>query len=288
MLGGMSEPILAHRWHGSDGGLPLVLLHAFPLDRRMWDDLIDELSDLRILTLDAPGFGSSPAYSVVADRLGRSGEPSLETYADAVAATLRASGIDRAVVAGLSMGGYALLALAERHRSLLAGVALLDTKAEADGEEARAGRLAMAEAAERAEVSGDGAAEVVAPMAQAVLGGTTLAERPDVVSRVREWLAQAPAAGIAWAQRAMAARPTRLTAVEDLEVPGLVLRGAEDELSTQSSAEAMAERLRRQSTLKVVPRAGHLSAVESPAVVAGALRALHASATAHESGAPRN
>ncbi len=167
------------------------------------------------------------------------------------------------------MGGYAVLALAERHRSLLAGVGLLDTKAEVDPEDARANRLRVAEEAERS------GADAVAGMVDGVLGATTLAERPEVVARLREWLAQAPAEGIAWAQRAMAARPSRLTALEDLEVPGLVLRGAEDATSPQSAAESMARAL-GQAELVVVPRAGHMSAMEDPGPVADALRRLHA------------
>lgn len=264
----MSELLALHR-HGADGAVPLVLLHAFPLDSRMWDDVVGRLAHLPLLTLDAPGFGASPAPDAVADALGRGREPAIETYADAVAATLRAAGVARAVVAGVSMGGYAVLALAERHRSLLAGVGLLDTKAEADGEDARANRLAVARAAE-----GPAGAGAVAPMVSTVLGETTRAERPDVVAAVRAWLAAAPPAGIAWAQRAMAARPGRLSALEDLDVPALVLRGAEDAGAPQSAAETMAGAL-DDVELVVVPRAGHLTPVEDPAAVAAALERLH-------------
>src|SRR5690606_29193240 len=151
------------------------------------------------------------------------------------------------------MGGYTLLALAERHRGLLAGVGLLDTRADADGDDARANRLAMADAAA---TQGSGA---VAGMLERLLGASTLADDGPVVARVRGWLAEAPPEGIAWAQRAMAARPDRFTALEDLEVPALVLRGAEDAVSPQDANEAMARRLRGGAELLVVPRAGHLS-----------------------------
>lgn len=265
-------PLALHR-HGPTGGLPLVLLHAFPVDSRMWDDVIAHLGDVPLITLDAPGFGDSPPPDDVAAAVGRAPGPSLETYADAVAQTLRGEGIERAVVAGLSMGGYAALALAERHRGLLAAIGLLDTKAEVDPEDARAGRLRVAEEAEHS------GAEAVAAMVDVVLGETTRAERPEVVDRMRQWLSQAPPVGIAWGQRAMAARPARLTALEDLEVPGLVLRGAEDVTSSQGSAEAMARALPAGAELVVVPRAGHMSAIEDPPAVARALGALHRSVT---------
>ncbi|WP_305852958.1 alpha/beta fold hydrolase [Georgenia sp. TF02-10] len=261
--------LLAMTRHGPADGLPLVLLHAFPLDQTMWDGVLAELGDVPVCTLDAPGFGSSPPPRAVAESLGRALAPSLETYADAVAATLHDAGVSRAVVAGLSMGGYAVLALAERHRDLLAGVGLLDTRAEADDAAARANRLKVAELA--AGPTGSGA---VASMLTTVLGETTLQSRPDVVERLRAALAAAPPTGIQWGQVAMAERPNRLHVLPDLMVPALVLRGAEDKGSPQAAAEAMAERLGDVEVV-VVPRAGHMSALEAPAEVAAALRRLY-------------
>ncbi|WP_127131699.1 alpha/beta fold hydrolase [Georgenia sp. SYP-B2076] len=260
--------ILALHRHGPDDVPPLVLLHGFPLDATMWDDVVALLPDLPVLTVDAPGFGASPAPGAVAEALGRSADPALETYADAVAASLRDAGIDRAVVAGLSMGGYALLALAERHRGLLMGAGLLDTKAEADDDAARANRAQVAEAA------AERGSEAVAPMLTQVLGTTTQAERPGVVDRMRDALAAAPPEGIAWAQRAMAARPDRLAALARLDVPVLVLRGAEDAMSPQAAAGTMAQALTDVEVV-VVPHAGHMSAVEEPRAVADALRRLY-------------
>jgi len=268
-------PLAIHR-HGPESGVPLVLLHGFPLDSRMWDDVVDRLGDLPVILLDAPGFGDSPSPEEVAAALGREPDPALETVADAVAATLRSAEVERAVVAGLSMGGYILLALAERHRGLLAAVGLLDTKVDSDPDEAHATRLRIAEEAERT------GAEAVAGMVDTVLGETTLAERPEVVARMREWLSEAPGESIAWAQRAMAARPTRISALEDLEVPALVLRGAEDGMSPQAAAETMSRALGGPVEVVVVPRVGHMSAVEDPEAVAEALRALHAAGLAAE------
>lgn len=268
-------PLAIHR-HGPESGVPLVLLHGFPLDSRMWDDVVDRLGDLPVILLDAPGFGDSPSPEDVAAALGREPDPALETVADAVAATLRSAEVERAVVAGLSMGGYVLLALAERHRGLLAAVGLLDTKVDSDPDEAHATRLRIAEEAERT------GAEAVAGMVDTVLGETTLAERPEVVARMREWLSEAPGESIAWAQRAMAARPTRISALEDLEVPALVLRGAEDGMSPQAAAETMSRALGGPVEVVVVPRVGHMSAVEDPEAVAEALRALHAAGLAAE------
>lgn len=241
-----------------DGGPPLVLLHGFPLDSRMWAPVISAAPQLPVITIDAPGFGASAQI-----------DGGLEEYADAVAATLDHAGIIRAVVAGLSMGGYTVLALAERHPGLLAGVGLLDTKASPDPEEKQAGRLQMAE-----EALGAGGAQVVAPMLDSLLAPHA---REEVQTEVSEWLSHAPPSGIAWAQRAMAARPDRLAALTTLEVPGLVLRGTQDALASQAEHQEMATALGTE--VLQVDGAGHLSAVESPREVAAALADLYTRAT---------
>ncbi|PWD52189.1 alpha/beta hydrolase [Serinibacter arcticus] len=243
-------------------GVPLVLLHGFPFDGSMWDDVVEDLTDAGVPTvaIDAPGFGRSEVPD---------GEPSLELAADAVVATLDELGVDRAVVAGLSMGGYIALALAERHRSRLAGLALLDTRATADTDEARANRLRVAEAA-----LGEAGADAVAPMLTTILGETALEGEPDVVEQHRAWLAAAPPAGIAWAQRAMAARPDRLGVLTGVGVPVLVVRGSEDVIATQGDAEAMAAAVTSDggdAALVLIPHAGHMAATEDPSAVAEAL-----------------
>ncbi|MGC0274134.1 alpha/beta fold hydrolase [Pseudactinotalea sp. Z1739] len=250
--------------HGPSPGAdrpPLVLLHGFPLDSQMWAEVIAELPQIPVLAVDLPGFGAAREAA----------EPdgaTLESFADAVVGALRDAGISRAVVAGLSMGGYVLMALAQRHADLLAGVGLLDTKAGEDTVEARTGRLSVANRA-----LGPDGAQAVAGMIEGLLGPTSRAERSEVVEQVRHWLAQAPPEGIAGAQRAMATRPDRLAVLQTLQVPALVLYGSEDALAGAEAHEAMARALGTEPV--VVQGAGHLSAVEEPAAVAEALAQLY-------------
>jgi pimeloyl-ACP methyl ester carboxylesterase len=264
---GAHEPLAVYR-SGPEEGLPLLLLHAFPLDSSMWERLVARLPDVPVVSVDGPGFGDSPAYELVAAAVGRDATPSLETYADAVVATLLRQKIEHAVVVGLSMGGYVALALADRYPALVAGIGLLDTKAAPDAEEAKANRLRVAEAAE-----GEAGSGAVAQMVPTLLGETSRAQNPELVAEIERVLASAPPPGIAWAQRAMAARPDRLAVLERLDVPSLVLRGSEDALMPQDLAEAMAHVL-KDCELVQVPAAGHLSALENPDAVADALRRL--------------
>ncbi|GAB2967399.1 MAG TPA: alpha/beta hydrolase [Actinotalea caeni] len=245
-------------------GVPLVLLHAFPLDSGMWDEVARRLDGVPVVRIDAPGFGSTPPRS----------EAGLEAFALDVVAAIRELGAEQAVLAGLSMGGYVAMAVAEEAPGALAGLALLSTKASADPEPARAARLEMVAAVERGEP------EPAAGMLEKLLGATTLRERPDVVDRVRRALAAAPGEGLVWAQRSMAQRPDRLAALAALpeELPALVARGAEDGLMSPEDADAMADALG--TDVVEVARAGHLLALEDPATVAAALADLHRRATA--------
>src|SRR5919204_6957905 len=115
----------------------LVLLHAFPLDRSMWDRELHALADVAspIIAPSFPGFGRSdlPAH-----------QPSLDDYADAVVGVMDAARVDRAAVAGLSLGGYVAFALWRRHRTRIERLALIDTKAEADTPEAAENRHRLA------------------------------------------------------------------------------------------------------------------------------------------------
>ncbi|GEL99381.1 alpha/beta fold hydrolase [Cellulomonas terrae] len=251
-----------HTYREDGDGLPLVLLHGFPLDHRMWDAVAEELPAGRpVHAVDLPGTPGNASGLP---------DPALEASADLVAQVLRAAGVERAVVAGLSMGGYVALALVERHPELVAGLALVDTKSTADAPEARANRLRIADEAEAT-----GTVDPVRPMASSLLGETTTAARPELANEVAAWIDQQEPAGIAWSQRAMAARPDRSEVLRAFRGPVTVVVGDEDTVTPVEAAEhlvATADGAR----LVVVPQAGHLSAVEQPAAVAAALADLAA------------
>ncbi|HSV65219.1 MAG TPA: alpha/beta fold hydrolase [Mycobacteriales bacterium] len=236
----------------------LVLLHAFPLTSAMWDDVRPALpTTTRVVTPDQRGFGASP--------LGGD-PPSLDTVADDVAALLDSLGVRRAVVGGLSMGGYVAMAFCRRYGDRVAGLVLADTKAAADPEPAAANRLRIAERV----LGEEGSGVLLHTVFPLLLGATTERERPAVVDQVRTMVAAAPPAGVAWAQRAMAARPDSFDTLRRVAVPALVIAGAEDRLSTVEDARAMAEAL-PDARLVTIPAAGHLSAVEQPAAFAAAV-----------------
>lgn len=239
---------LYHRDTGT--GLPVVLLHAFPLSSAMWLAQREELADgFRIITPDQRGFGGSPLGS---------DEPSLDHAADDVAALLDGKGLDRVVLGGLSMGGYVTMAFLRRYAERVAAVILADTKASADPEPARANRERIAGLAET-----EGSAVLVDEVLPSLLGATTVATKPMVMGRVKAFVEAAPGPAVAWAQRAMAPRPDSFETLRSLAVPTLVIVGAEDAMASVADAEAMADAVSG-ARLEVLPDAGHLSAMETP------------------------
>lgn len=243
-----------------EAAIPLVLLHAFPLDSRMW---------VRAGTR-VPGPGAVHAVDLpgAPGRTEGLPDPSIDASADLVADELAAAGVHRAVVAGLSMGGYVALGLAQRHPGLVAGLGLVDTKSVADTPEAAANRRARADRLEAA-----GTVDEVIPDIDVLLGETTRTARPDVRFEVLGWIRDQVPAGLAWAQRAMAARPDRTGVLRTFGGPVTVIVGDEDGVTPVAQAQAMADAAAG-ARLVVVRSVGHLSAVEDPDTVAAALAEL--------------
>lgn len=234
-------------------GPPVVLLHAFPLSSAMWGGQRSSLGGrFRLVTPDQRGFGGSP--------LPADAEPSLDVAADDLAALLDRLCLEDVVLGGLSMGGYVAMAFLRRHPGRVRALVLADTKATADPPAAAITRERIAA---RLDAEGSPAA-LVEEVLPKLIGPATWAGLPAVVADVTAMVEAASPAAAAWAQRAMAARPDSLDTLRATDVPALVLRGEQDALSSGDDVEAMVEAL-PQGRLTVVPDAGHLSAVETPA-----------------------
>ena len=242
-------------------GVPLVLLHAFPLSSAMWLEQRNDLADTcRVITPDLRGFGGS--------QLGFD-EPSLDLMADDVAAVLDRLDLPEVVLGGLSMGGYVAMAFLRQHPGRVSALLLADTKAGADPDAARDNRLRIADTL----VEDDSTQVLVDDVLPALVGETTKRDQPLVQGRVRALLEAAPPSAAAWAQRAMAARPDSLDTLRKVDVPAVVILGAEDQLASRDDAEAMVEAL-PQGKLVLIPGAGHLSAVEAPGAFSTAVREI--------------
>ena len=233
-----------------------LLLHAFPFDGAMWDAVAERLRSAGhdVMAPDLRGFGSAP----LGDR-----PPGIDVLVDDAVALL---GEQPAVIAGCSMGGYVALRMAMRRPDLVAALALVDTKATADGDAAREHRLRVASLAEE----GD---DWSAGMVDGLLGATTRRTRPDLVAVVESALERAPRATVAWAQRAMAGRPDARQGIALLTAPAAVVMGDEDTMSPRAEQDLILEAVPHASW-SPIPSAGHLTPLEAPDAVADALLGL--------------
>lgn len=231
-------------------GVPLVLLHAFPLSREMWAPQASLAEQSRLLTPDLYGFG---ATALPSDGW------TVDSMADALAHWLTALHVTEPVVlGGLSMGGYVALAFARGHSERLRGLILADTKAEADTAEGRAGRDKTI-----AFVREHSAGDVVEQLMPKLLGDTTRAKNPDVVVEVRRIGTQQTQDGVAAALAALRDRPDATSGLAAIRVPTLVIVGAEDTLTPPAVARSLASGIAG-ATLEEISNAGHLSNLEAP------------------------
>jgi 3-oxoadipate enol-lactonase len=211
----------------------------------MWTHQLAALRDRKVLTPRFPGFGGRAS----------DGE-SLDDFADAVLSDMDAADIERAVVVGLSMGGYVAFRLHAKSPERVAALVMADTKATGDDQAARAKRTEQAARARR-----DGVEWLVEAMIPVLLGKTTRARRPEVEEMVRSMIADADAEGVARALLAMRDRPDSSQQLADIRVPVLAIVGEEDEVTPPSAARQIADGV-ADGRLIVIPGAGHLSNLE--------------------------
>lgn len=231
-------------------GQPIVLAHAFPLDHRVWEWQIRELSArFRVLAPDLRGFGRTTVTS---------GVVTIEQMADDLAAMLDALAIEEPIVlGGLSMGGYVAFQFVRRHRQRLAGVILCDTRATADSEEVRENRLRTAE-----RILNEGTAFLADQMLPRLCCERTFRRQPEVVEKLHRMILDQPPEGVAAAARGMACRSDSRDLLERIDCPTLVLVGQFDAISPPEEMEQMARAIPGASIV-VVPDAGHMAPLEN-------------------------
>ena len=251
-----------HLHHVQAGnGIPLLLIHGYPLDHALWQPQVNGLADTNVARVIAPdlrGFGQSDAPE---------GAYTMETYADDLFALLDVLQVERAVVCGLSMGGYIALAFWQKYANRVRGLILVDTRAGADAPATRQARLDMVE-----QVKQHGSAPAADAMLPRVLSQSTRQSRPDLVESVHAMMLRQPPTGIIGAQLGMAERPDSTPTLPTITVPALVVFGAEDVITpAETEGRGLANAIPG-AKLVIIPNAGHLSNLEQPEVFNTAVR----------------
>jgi 3-oxoadipate enol-lactonase len=235
---------------------PLLLIHAFPLDASMWDAEAAALADVtQVIAPSLPGFGGVPAAGDVL---------TMDVAADHVAGEMDRAGVERAVVCGLSMGGYVAFSLWRRHRDRVAGLLLANTRAEADPPEGLEKRRATAEKART-----EGSAAIADAPPPLLSEGAD----PALWDRVKDTIRRQPGEAIAAASLGMAERVDSTPILGEIDVPTTVLTSTGDTLIPANVSRPMADAIPEASVV-VLEGAGHLSNLEEPDGFLTAVRAL--------------
>ncbi|MFL2935287.1 MAG: alpha/beta fold hydrolase [Myxococcota bacterium] len=254
----------------SEEGVPMILIHGFSNEARIWDDFVPGVADhYRVLALDQRGHGESDWHPDAA-----------YDYDDFVAdleAVVDGLGIDRCVIVGHSLGGRVAMLYAGRHPEKLAGLVIVDSAPELD----RRGttRISM-DTAEHKDPTFGSVAEYERTLAHAYPAATAAslkrmaqygvrktedgryALRMDTAFRGSVAGAQADAAAIE--ARHEAYREEMWTALEKISCPTLVVRGAASDVVSADVADRMVDESLEKGQLAVIPQAGHSVMTDNP------------------------
>lgn len=248
------------RYVDEGDGPPLLFVHAFPLRADMWaPQFAARPAGWRVLAPDLSGFGGSPRSAATPARHVR------DHAADLLALLAAAASSTPAVIVGLSMGGYIAFECWRQRPDLVRGLVLADTRAEADGDEARQRRRDM-----QATAREQGMHAIAEAMLPNLLGATAQTTNPHLAVEVRALIEANEASGVIDALEVLRTRPDSRDMLARIACPTLVLVGEEDTLTPKPLAQAMADGIDG-ATLVIVPRAGHLSNLEHPVAFTGAL-----------------
>lgn len=264
---------------GCPDTVPVVLVHAFPVDHRVWDACAASLCEqgdaqgvpaFDVMALEMPGAGRCPIPDAgetgPADPDGAYPE-AMDRMAEAFVRRFLAGGHTRAVWVGISMGGYLTLAVHRLHPEVVAGVVLCDTKAANDGPEARAGRLAIADECE--------AHDTVSPVmhfARPQAGDSAFKRSEACVRMFTDWINDQDPRGVAWRERMAAGRPDETAQLPLIRVPAGLVSGTLDGSSAPDVMRPLAARMTgTDCVFTEVEDAGHFTCVEKPAEVAAAI-----------------
>jgi len=231
-------------------GYPVVLIHAFPLSRKMWSAQSELLVShgFRVILIDLPGFGDHK----------HSGFYSIEEMARQVAELLESLSIRKAIIGGISMGGYVLFNLFRFAPELFSALILCDTTFLADSEEKRCSRIELI-----SKINNHGAAALVENMLPNLISEVTKQNNTALFAELKEIFLKVNPSSAINALRSMAERPDNSDIINNISVPTLLLFGEFDKVTNLENARQI-NHLITDSELVVIEDAGHFSNLEQP------------------------
>ncbi len=234
---------------GSPKGLPVLFIHGFPLSHEMWKPQLPVLPDtIHAVTYDVRGHGSSD----VGD-----GQYTIELFVDDLISLLDYLAIEKAVLCGLSMGGYIALRTFERNPKRISGLILCDTKSEPDTNEAKIKRTTSMKT-----VKTGGVRAFSEDFVKSGFWEKTFEKNPAAIEYVKQIIWKTSPLGICGTLLALASRTDTTQVLSSIKVPTCIIVGEHDTLTPPSVAQAM-HKIIGGSELHILPNAGHMSNLEN-------------------------
>jgi 3-oxoadipate enol-lactonase len=250
MLAPVPKGPLHYVEEGADRAIPVVFLHGFPFSHQMWTPQLHAVGEAyRAIAFDFRGHGeSSPG----------DGQLTIESHVEDLFSFLDFLHLPKAVIVGLSMGGYVALRAAEREIGRFSALVLCDTKSEADTNEDKIKRFAAMEAVKK-----NGSEGFADAFVKNVFAPESFKTKPEAVELIRGIIRRTPAQHIAATLLALAARTDTTAALSKINIPTLILVGEHDKVTPVKNAENLKNKISG-SKLHVIPDAAHMSNLENP------------------------
>jgi 3-oxoadipate enol-lactonase len=233
-------------------GIPLTLLHGYPLNHTIWLDVAARLEDqAKVIMPDLRGQGRSPAPA---------GTYFMDSLADDVVQVLDNLGIEKTIIGGHSMGGYVALAMAKNHPERLSGLVLIASHAFADSPEKRQSRLDSIE-----KIKAQGIGPILSSMPE------KLSADPEIIAKCQKIILNASLQGVTSTLAGLAEREDAMSVFINLNIPAMIISGMDDQINPLSINREMAAKMKKPLIVEI-EGAGHMPMLEQPEQVANALK----------------
>jgi 3-oxoadipate enol-lactonase len=237
---------------GNNGDPVIIFIHGFPFNKSMWNQQVEALKDnYRVIAYDVRGHGNSDAGK---------GDFSIDLFANDLISLMDALKIDKAMLCGLSMGGYIALNAIENYPDRFDALILSDTTCIADTPESKEKRMKTIDSIRK-----DGVEKFADESIKNLFATESFNSKKKEIAEVREMIVNTDEESIIKTLRAFYERKETCSKLPDIKVPVLIIVGSEDKITPPAAAQMMHEKI-EDSVLKIIENAGHLSNIENHSV----------------------
>lgn len=233
-----------------EGNIPMICLHGYPFDKTMWQGQLDFLkSSYRVIACDIRGFGKSTDEE---------SHLSIDLFSEDLIAFMDKLNIEKAIICGLSMGGYIALNALKRFPERFEALILCDTQCIADTAEVKEKRYKIID-----DLYVNGVTNFNDRFIKSVFHKDSIIDKKELVGKLRGVVFANSLHIITMGLTALAERSETCSTLNDITIPTLIICGREDEVTPLDQSEFMNVAIKG-SILRVIDNAGHVSNLEHP------------------------